>query len=175
MCANANCKKKVSRRLGQFKKSKSGLIFCSTSCAAIVNNLKKRRSKTCPVCAKKFYGGRKYCSNLCRSNALKSKLKIIKVPRAKIINEIKKFYKNNGRIPTKKEVNYYKAARLRFGTWNKAIEATGFEPNPVLFAKKHIANDGHKCNSLAEKIIDDWLYTKKLNIKEKSLIQMINH
>lgn len=38
----------------------------------------------------------------------------------------------------------------------------GFEPNPVMFAKKHIANDGHKCDSLAEKIIDDWLYARRI-------------
>ncbi len=65
-------------------------------------------------------------------------------------------------IPLKREYRHYNAARLRFGTWNKAIKAAGFNPNPVLFAKKHIANDGHKCDSVAEKIIDDWLYARKI-------------
>lgn len=27
---------------------------------------------------------------------------------------------------------------------------------------KYLANDGHKCDSLAEKIIDDWLYIRKI-------------
>lgn len=31
-----------------------------------------------------------------------------------------------------------------------------------MFANKHIAIDGHKCDSLAEKIIDDWLYARKI-------------
>lgn len=31
-----------------------------------------------------------------------------------------------------------------------------------MFAKKYIANDGHKCDSLAEKIIDDWFYARKI-------------
>lgn len=31
-----------------------------------------------------------------------------------------------------------------------------------MFAKKWIANDGHKCDSLAEKIIDDWLFARKI-------------
>lgn len=56
----------------------------------------------------------------------------------------------------------YRTARELFGSWNKAIEAAGFKPNPVLFAKKFIAKDGHKCDSFAEKIIDDWLYFKNI-------------
>lgn len=61
----------------------------------------------------------------------------------------------------------YKRARKVFGTWNKAVEAAGFNPNPVLFAEKHIANDGHKCDSVAEKIIDDWFYTRKIKHKRR--------
>lgn len=51
---------------------------------------------------------------------------------------------------------------MRFGTWNKTIKKAGFYPNPVLFAKKQIAGDGHQCDSLSEKIIDDWLTSKKI-------------
>ena len=32
----------------------------------------------------------------------------------------------------------------------------------MLFAKKYIANDGHKCDSLSEKIIDDWFTARKI-------------
>lgn len=84
------------------------------------------------------------------------------ISKKQIIDEIRKFHSRNGRIPYKKEYNHYKASRGRFGTWNKAIEAAGFDPNPVRFAKKYKANDGHKCDSLAEKIIDDWFYARKI-------------
>ena len=43
ICANPNCHKKVCRELSQFRKSKSGNIFCSSSCAAIVNNFSRRK------------------------------------------------------------------------------------------------------------------------------------
>ena len=79
-----------------------------------------------------------------------------------IDQEIKQFYKINQRIPLKVEFPHTKTARLRYGSWNKAIETAGFTPNPVKFAKKHIAKDGHKCDSLSEKIIDDWLYLKSI-------------
>ena len=32
----------------------------------------------------------------------------------------------------------------------------------MLFAKKFIAKDGHICDSFAEKIIDDWLYSNNV-------------
>lgn len=73
---------------------------------------------------------------------------------------IKSFVKNKKRIPTKREVTSHKPYVRLFGSWNNAIIAAGFEPNPVMFSKKHLANDGHKCDSLAEKIIDDWLFFK---------------
>lgn len=76
--------------------------------------------------------------------------------KAGLIKEIKDFYKNNGRIPLKREFDR-RVFRQYFGTWNNAIKIAGFEPNPVLFSKKFIAKDGHSCDSFAEKIIDDWL------------------
>lgn len=63
----------------------------------------------------------------------------------------------------------YREAREFFGSWNNAIKIAGFIPNPVLFAKKQRAYDGHQCDSLAEKIIDDWLNEK--NIKHERNIK----
>lgn len=83
----------------------------------------------------------------------------------KIIKSIKDFYFLHNRIPLKSEFLYTNPARKRFGSWNKAIKAAGFKPNPVMFTRKHKANDGHICDSLAEKIIDDWLYTKNIDHK----------
>lgn len=79
-----------------------------------------------------------------------------------IIEKIKAFYKEHNRIPIKEEFLHAKSARKRFGTWNNAIQAAGFTPNPVMFSIKYTAKDGHVCDSLSEKIIDDWLYRKGL-------------
>jgi len=161
-CGNPQCNKKIVRVPSAIPPS--GIGFCSRTCAAIINNPKfpKRQKKIriCPNCGGNFTGYRKYCSIKCYPERPI-------FPASKIIDEIKKFYKKNGRIPVKREYHAYRAARLRFGTWNKAIETAGFQPNPVLFAKKYIAKDGHKCDSLSEKIIDDWLFKKKI-IHEKN-------
>ncbi len=71
---------------------------------------------------------------------------------------IKEFRRSTGRIPTKKDMpGKDSTIRRYFGTWNEAIIEAGFDPNPALFAKKHKANDGHVCDSYAERVIDDWL------------------
>jgi hypothetical protein len=156
-CGNPKCHKTFKRPLREIPSS--GVCFCSKSCAAIINNSKspKRHPKIriCPICKKQFFGDRKYCSKACQP-------KPPKISKNQIIKEIKEFYKNNGRIPLKRESHHYVAARDRFGTWNKAIKAAGLKPHQVLFAKKYVANDGHKCDSLAEKIIDDWLTARKI-------------
>lgn len=90
----------------------------------------------------------------------------IKHSREKLLTLLRNFYKKNGRIPTKRDfVSLYRPILRVFGSWNKAVKTAGFEPNPVMFAKKYIANDGHKCDSLSEKIIDDWLYARKIKHK----------
>lgn len=156
-CSNPTCKKTFKRSIKEV--AASGYTFCSRSCSAIVNNPKSHKRKPkiriCSSCGKRFTGRKKYCSNKCVP-------KTPIVSKRKIIEEVQEYYKRNGRIPFKKEFYHAKAARLRFGTWNNAIKAAGFEPNPVMFAKKYIANDGHKCDSLAEKIIDDWLLLKEI-------------
>ncbi len=163
ICANPHCNNKVSHLLSQFKKSKSGRIFCSRSCAASVNNSefpkKKAKIKICEYCGKEFKReGKQYCSKEC-----KDKAQIIS--KKEICGQIKEFYKKHGRIPVKREFIHYMATRGRFGSWNKAIRASGFKPNPVLFAKKHKAKDGHICDSLSEKIVDDWLFKNNLDHK----------
>lgn len=68
-----------------------------------------------------------------------------------LLQLLKDFAFKNNRIPTKRDFHSQHGAFLRvFGTWNKAIIEAGFIPNPVLFAKKYTANDGHRCDSLAE-------------------------
>ena len=79
--------------------------------------------------------------------------------KTQLINLLRNFKKRHKRIPTKREFyNRWQPFRRIFGSWNKGILAAGFIPNPVLFARKWTAKDGHRCDSLSEKIIDDILY-----------------
>ena len=76
---------------------------------------------------------------------------------------IQKFQQDKGRIPTKAELGHLnRPARNNFGTWNNLIKVAGFTPNEVIFSKKFTANDGHICDSLSEKIVDDWLSARKI-------------
>ena len=155
ICENPECKR-------QFRRSPHEISphnYCSRPCAASVNNSKypKRHAlvKKCLICDKDFISREKYCSLKCKHESqIITKKEIIKL--------IQNFHKKEGRIPLKREFHNYHASRLRFGTWNEAVKAAGFEPNPVMFAKKYFANDGHKCDSLAEKVIDDWLNFRKI-------------
>ncbi len=75
-----------------------------------------------------------------------------------LLGTIRKFTILYGRIPLKREIGNRRIFRQRFGTWNNAIQLAGFEPHRVLFAEKVFARDGHRCDSLSERIIDDWLF-----------------
>lgn len=159
-CGNSLCRKTIKRSPKEI--SASGICFCSRSCSAIVNNSKSPKRKPfvrkCKFCGKHFYSvtHRKYCSVKCYPHR-----QIF--PKENIIAEIKQFYQKNGRIPLKREYHAYRTARYWFGTWNKAIKAAGLDPNPVLFSKKFIAQDGHNCDSLTEKFFDDWLFVKRVS------------
>jgi hypothetical protein len=156
ICENPLCGKSFERRI--YKISKHN--YCSHSCAVAVNNKTHPRNpgkiEICAYCGKDFKSREKYCSRKCKDLGESISAK-------SLIGQIKNFVKKNGRIPFKQEFVHSHAARLRFGTWNKAIEAAGLKPNPVMFAKKYVAKDGDRCDSLAEKIIDDYL--SKRNIK----------
>lgn len=157
------CKKTFLRKPSQIKRSESGKYFCSQACAAIFNNRIRNANRpiyTCNKCNNKIPKSQKYCSRACAGF---SRRKDRRDTEAKVINKIRDFYNLNNRIPVKKEMNdIYKNARTLFGTWNKAIEVAGFDVNPVMFAKKYIARDGHRCDSLAEKVVDEWFSSKKI-------------
>jgi hypothetical protein len=157
ICARKGCGKYFLRTPGDSAKSKA--FYCSLRCAALVNNqLREKIIRICPNCKGKFNGDNKYCSPACipRHESKYTEKVVIKI--------ITEFFKKHGRIPVKRELyGCYKVVRKYFGTWNNAIIAAGFAPNPVMFAKKYIAKDGDKCDSLAEKVIDDYL--SKQNIK----------
>ncbi len=75
-----------------------------------------------------------------------------------LLERIRDFFKRHERIPLKREFNNtYKEYKKRFGSWNNAVKLSGFDPNPEIYSRKIIAKDGDRCDSFAEKIIDDWL------------------
>lgn len=155
ICENPNCRKVyIGRRDKRCKHN-----YCSCSCSVTVNNKLHPRHlgviKFCKYCKNEFKSRKKYCSAKCQNLD-----KIIPAP--ELLSLIKDFVNKNGRIPYKYEIPHYHAFRSRFGTWNKAMETAGFEPNCVRFSKKYIANDGDKCDSFAEKIIDDYLFARKI-------------
>ncbi|MDO8511945.1 MAG: hypothetical protein Q7S57_01625 [bacterium] len=86
----------------------------------------------------------------------------IKFNKTDILRLIKEFHEKNGCIPLKYELNKFRICKKFFGSWNNAIVAAGFVPNPEKFTKRMLAKDGHWCDSFTEKIIDDWLYDRKI-------------
>ena len=160
----SNCGKECIRKAAVFKKSNTKRFFCSHSCGATYNNHLKVLAlliKTCKTCGKQISRQSIYCSITCTAHAKKRNGVELK---NEIISQIKDFYEKHSRIPVKKEMyGAYKKARTGFGTWNNAVEAAGFKPNPVMFANKYVAKDGHKCDSLAEKIIDEWFRSKNIS------------
>ena len=150
----------------------SGNIFCSSSCSIIFSNThrvtkltlaKRNRLLERPFCSnskcRKQIGleNKRYCSLECRSFDENEKSKNY------VLQEIQKFVKRFGRVPIKYELPTLSGrGRHCFGTWNKAIKAAGFIPNKVIFSKKFTANDGHICDSLSEKIVDDWLSARSI-------------
>lgn len=158
VCSRPGCNKRFIRKRSDYKRTI--FHYCSHRCQALVVNSKRipKPRKKCRICDSYLKCGKIYCSTKCqRIGAV--------FPKDKIIEEIHKFFKKNGRIPFKSEFEHHHSARNQFGTWNNAIIAAGYEPNPVRFAKKYVAKDGHVCDSMAEKIIDDWLF--KRNIKHR--------
>lgn len=86
-----------------------------------------------------------------------------KYSKVDLLYKIQNFYQKYKRIPVKIEFNsHWQAYKRVFGTWNKAIEEAGFEPNQEIFTHRFKARDGHICDSFAEKTIDDWLFKRKI-------------
>lgn len=58
-----NCNQPVKRCKSEFKKSKTGNVFCDSSCAAAFNNkIPKRKLKNkCRICSKSIYSQSMYC------------------------------------------------------------------------------------------------------------------
>jgi hypothetical protein len=163
-CAWKTCGKKCSRIVSEAVKSNK--LFCSIQCSAkhYGSKVHNEHAHVCKLAGcnnlvSNIDNRKKYCSPQC----LKKYQKLSSYTKRSVITAIREFYLQNGRIPLKYELGaIYAPARRFFGTWNSAIEAAGYDPNPVMFAKHYQAKDGHKCDSMAEKIVDDWLYARKI-------------
>lgn len=154
-CENPICKHRFKRAPNDI----SPHNFCSHSCAATFSNTKKwgpKKPKRLLTKKEKIKIWTKANRNYWRNYWLDHSENYI-------ISKIQDFVIKNGRIPVKREMwGIYKPARKYFGTWNNAVETAGFNPNPVMFAKHHLANDGHVCDSLAERMIDDYLSERRI-------------
>ncbi len=158
-CDNPDCRKEFPRALNDILAHN----YCSQSCAAHINNKKfpKRGPgfKVCGYasCNKKFVGETKYCSRPCYASSRK------KHSLEKLIEEVRKISKQFGRIPAKREIRLISEACIKaFGSWNSAIIAAGLTPNRsdsqrMYHQTQTTAKDGHKCDSVSEAIIDNWL------------------
>ncbi|MDP3917626.1 MAG: hypothetical protein Q8Q30_00405 [Candidatus Woesebacteria bacterium] len=158
ICSREGCGNEFERVKSQFQKFQRH--YCSHRCLALVVNSKRilKPKKKCHICKKDVLYGDSYCSPKCQHKSQE-------ITEVELIKWVKKFYKLYARIPLKAECPYYSSIRRRYGAWNNFIKTIGFKPNHVVFAEKHIALDGHKCDSLAEKIIDDWLFRRGINHK----------
>lgn len=110
--------------------------------------------KTCPTCGKLFKPGKSkqvYCSREC-AHPLPT--------RDELVAWVHSFVKDHGYIPTSKiSRKHHTAATKYFGSWNKLMLELGYTPYMQKYGKKaYRSKDGHISDSLAEVLIDNWLF-----------------
>jgi hypothetical protein len=184
------CSKAIVVLKGDYEKSANKRFFCCRSCSAKFNNrIKGKRSEEdkkkikdgveryyknkgiktlgksiCLVCDKEFRLARGRSKTCCSKTCI-SIYNYGSAPYTKedVINEILKIKSETGLTPQKRDYARrleYAAVRF-FGTWNKTMEECGLKPNHSKYQKiRLICKDGHKVDSISEKIIDEWLFGK---------------
>jgi len=77
-----------------------------------------------------------------------------------LINELKRFFKENGRSPTiRNQLEYgWTTFSNRFGSWNNALTAAGLSHNDSIYGVKTEGKDGFIYDSISESIVANWLY-----------------
>ncbi|MFA6235521.1 MAG: hypothetical protein WC824_15200, partial [Bacteroidota bacterium] len=78
-----------------------------------------------------------------------------------VIEQLLFIAKQTGHTPSSKLVpdRLVSAALRFFETWNKAMESVGLPPTiDHLHRKRICCSDGHRADSISERVIDDWLY-----------------
>lgn len=109
----------------------------------------------CQNCNRLIDASQKYCSNGCWADRYS-------YSRELVLSRIYELSLKLGRSPSKREYKQYSTAIKLFGTWNNALLAAGLAPNRSADKKMYnrrrcVAKDGHKCDSISELIIDNWL------------------
>lgn len=161
-CDNPSCNKRFYRAPNNILPNN----YCSKSCAAIVNNQKypKYPPRYCTYreCKNLVKRDSPYCSLEC------GKLSKFKYTKKEIVDIIKKHHQNTNRVPSKRELSEisHKAIHL-FGSWNNAITIANLNPNRSHDSRMYKrlcgkAIDGHKCDSVSEILIDNWLHKNKI-------------
>ena len=165
-CSNFECNNKFHRSPKEIRKVSQS--FCSQSCAAHINNHKRiPKNKICAstMCNNTILGDKRYCSKKCISLARTTYLPQELIKKLHIIS------KKLGRAPAKRELGPVAYMCIRaFGSWNNAILTAGLVPHRSHSQRMYkrintVARDGHKCDSISEAIIDNWL--AKNNISHK--------
>lgn len=155
ICSLPSCGRKFKRTACQV----GSINFCCKPCFAIYNNHLRMRSKPikrCIVCGKQVASHRTYCSSRCCA-------KNHQISKDQLLGELQKLAAKLGRPPSRREFPQYTSCTTHFGSWNNAIIQAGLQPHRSLnqrMYKRRIctAKDGHKCNSVSELIIDNWLF-----------------
>lgn len=105
---------------------------------------------------------RKFCSRSCHWTAE------IEFSNAELKAKILAVFNTLGRTPSKRELGRiaYKSIRV-FGSWNKSLREAGLTPlrshDKRMYTRMGTtAIDGHKCDSISEAIIDNWLTKHKI-------------
>lgn len=160
-CGNPECTAVFYRPLKDTSKVKKS--YCSRSCAASVNNQKFPKrvavSTVCEheTCSKHAYGGNTYCSRACFNAARRAHSP------AELIQKLQDTSRTLQRPPTKREMGpvAYMCVRA-FGSWNSSLRVAGLTPHRShsqrMFKRTNtVALDGHKCDSISEAVIDNWL------------------
>lgn len=126
------------------------------------NRNKPRRAKKVhpcdnPECGKDISVALNYCSRTC-FNLMRTAYKP-----DELIKKLQVGSKKLGRTITKRELGHEAYMCIRaFGTWNKALIAASLTPHRShserMYKRKNTtALDGHRCDSISEAIVDNWL------------------
>ena len=110
--------------------------------------------KTCPTCGKVFKPNKS--KQVCCSRKCAHPLPT----RDDLTAWVHSFVQEHGYIPTSKiSRKHHTAARHHFGSWNKMMTELGYTPYMQKYGKKaYKSKDGHISDSLAEVLIDNWLF-----------------
>lgn len=189
----AICNKEIFIGNSEFKKTKSGLHFCSKSCSASHSNIdrkqseeskkrisnsllefyskigKERKEVKCLYCGKNFLTSNKrerfFCSKEC---GFLQKSGSLPYTKEETLTEIRRFIdENEDKISSKLISAKLKHSITKFfGSWNSIIKELGLTPNSGVASKKRIlCHDGHYADSISEMLVDNWL--NRMNLRHE--------